>query len=33
MDVAETEPVIIEKSGRKKSVLMSYAMYERLVAL
>jgi antitoxin Phd len=33
MDIAETEPVIIEKSGRKKSVLMSYAMYERLVAL
>jgi prevent-host-death family protein len=33
MDIAETEPVIIEKSVRKKSVLMSYAMYERLVAL
>jgi antitoxin Phd len=33
LDAAETEPVIIEKSGRKKSVLISHAMYERLVAL
>lgn len=33
LDAAETEPVIIEKSGRKKSVLMSHAMYERLVSL
>jgi antitoxin Phd len=33
LDAAETEPVIIEKSGRKKSVLMSHAMYERLIAL
>jgi antitoxin Phd len=32
LDVAETEPVIIEKSGRKKSVLISHTMYERLVA-
>lgn len=33
MDAAETEPVIIEKSGRKKSVLISHTMYERLIAL
>ena len=33
LDAAETEPVIIEKSGRKKSVLISHAMYERLIAL
>jgi antitoxin Phd len=33
LDAAETEPVIIEKSGRRKSVLISYSMYERLIAL
>jgi antitoxin Phd len=33
LDAAETEPVIIEKSGRKKSVLISHDMYMNLVAL
>jgi antitoxin Phd len=33
MDAAETEPVIIEKSGRKKSVLISHDMYMKFVAL
>ncbi len=32
MDAAETEPVIIEKSGRKKSVLISHEMYMKFVA-
>jgi antitoxin Phd len=33
LDVAETEPVFIEKSGRRKSVLMSHQMYLKLIAL
>jgi antitoxin Phd len=33
LDAAESEPVFIEKSGRKKSVLMSHSMYLRLMAL
>ena len=33
LDEAETEPVIIEKSGRTKSVLMSHDRYEKLMAL
>ena len=33
LDKAETEPVIIEKSGRTKSVLMSHDRYENLIAL
>jgi prevent-host-death family protein len=32
LDVAEREPVIIEKSGRKKSVLISHDMYMKFVA-
>ncbi len=28
LDVSETEPVIIEKSGRLKSVLISYANFQ-----
>ena len=30
---AEKEPVIVEEAGNKKSVLMSYAFYKRLMAL
>lgn len=30
---AEKEPVIVEDDGRLKSVLMSYTLYERLMAL
>ena len=33
LDRAETEPVIIEKSGRAKSVLISHAMFEKLMVL
>lgn len=33
LDQAETEPVVIEKSGRSKSVLISYAMYEKFMTL
>ena len=33
LDSAETEPIIIEKSGRAKSVLISHAMLEKLMAL
>ena len=29
-DLAETDPVIIEKTGRMKSVVISCAMYKRL---
>ena len=29
MDAAETDPIIVEKSGRPKSVLISHSMYER----
>jgi prevent-host-death family protein len=32
LDVAETDPVIVEKSGRIKSVLISYSMYEKFLA-
>ena len=32
MDVAETDPVIVSKSGRVKSVLISSAMYEQFLA-
>ena len=32
LDAAEREPVIIEKSGRKKSVLISHDMYMKFVA-
>lgn len=30
---AEKEPVIVEEAGHKTSVLMSYTLYERLMAL
>jgi prevent-host-death family protein len=33
LEAAEFEPVIIEKSRGKKFALISYDMYERLVAL
>lgn len=33
LDAAETAPVIIKKSGRVKSVLVSHAMYKRLIAM
>ncbi len=33
LDLAETYPVIIEKTGRMKSVVISYAMYKRLTEL
>ena len=32
LDVAETDPVIVEKSGRIKSVLISSATYEKFLA-
>ena len=32
LDVAETSPVFVKKSGRKKSVLISNAMYEKFIA-
>jgi prevent-host-death family protein len=32
LDAAETSPVFVEKSGRKKSVLISNAMYEKFLA-
>ena len=32
LDVAETDPVVVEKSGRIKSVLISSAMYEKFLA-
>ncbi len=31
LDAAETDPVIVEKSGRIKSVLISSAMYEKFL--
>ncbi len=31
MDAAETSPVIVKKSGRVKSVLISSAMYEKFL--
>ncbi len=33
LDVAETDPVLVEKSGRPKSVLISHRMYEKFMAL
>lgn len=33
LESAETAPVIVEKAGRIKSVLISYDMYKRLMAL
>jgi antitoxin Phd len=33
LDAAETNPVIIEKSGRVKSVLISHNMYKKFLAL
>ncbi|OPL16995.1 MAG: hypothetical protein AVO38_06780 [delta proteobacterium ML8_D] len=32
LDAAETSPVIVEKSGRIKSVLISNAMFEKFLA-
>ena len=32
LDVAETRPVFVKKSGRNKSVLISNAMYEKFLA-
>jgi prevent-host-death family protein len=32
LDVAETSPVFVKKSGRNKSVLISNAMYEKFLA-
>jgi len=32
LDAAETDPIIIEKSGRIKTVLISNAMYEKFLA-
>ena len=32
LDAAETNPVFVKKSGRKKSVLISNAMYEKFLA-
>ena len=32
LDVAETNPVFVKKSGRNKSVLISTAMYEKFLA-
>ena len=32
LDIAETDPVVVEKSGRIKSVLISNAMYEKFLA-
>jgi len=33
LELAETAPVVVEKAGQKKSVLLSYEMYERFMAL
>ena len=33
LDQAETTPVMVEKSGRLKSVVISYDMYEKLTAI
>ncbi len=33
LDVAETDPVLVQKSGRPKSVLISHRMYEKFMAL
>jgi len=32
LDVAETNPVFVKKSGRNKSVLISNAMYKKFLA-
>lgn len=32
LDMAETDPVVVEKSGRIKSVLISNTMYEKFLA-
>ena len=32
LDIAETNPVIVQKSGRIKSVLISNSMYEEFLA-
>lgn len=31
LDAAETEPVEIQKSGRRKAVLLSHAQYQKLL--
>jgi prevent-host-death family protein len=31
LDVAETDPVVVEKSGHPKSVLISHAMYQHFL--
>ena len=33
LDMAETDPVLVQKSGRPKSVLISHRMYEKFMAL
>jgi antitoxin Phd len=33
LDMAETDPVMVEKSGRPKSVLISHEMYRKFLAL
>ena len=33
LDLAETDPVLVEKSGRPKSVLISHRMYQKFMAL
>lgn len=33
LDAAATEPVIVEKSGRPKSVLISHDLYQKYLAL
>ena len=33
LDVAETDPVMVEKSGRPKSVLISHEMYKKFLLL
>ena len=32
LDMAETNPVLVEKSGRPKSVLISHEMYKQFIA-
>ena len=33
LDMAETDPVLVNKSGRPKSVLISHKMYNKFMAL
>jgi len=33
LDMAETDPVLVKKSGRPKSVLISHEMYNKFMAL